>query len=301
MIVSAGAPIDDFLTHIRAVRGLSPRTVRAYNSDLSDFMNFVSEAGLRWDEVDSAQVRSYLHRLYGRLKPSSIARKLASLRAFYRYAVATERLHHKSPCEGVRSPKGGRRAPRVLDTEEVDRLLTRTARGGADDPSYRRDAAILEVLYGGGLRVSEAVALDVGDVDRSAQLLRVQGKGNKERIVPIGTPAIAAIDRYLEVRRPVEGETAIFLNRFGRRLSDRYVRTILDKRHLQAGGWEPVHPHALRHSTATHLLDAGADLRHIQEFLGHASLATTQRYTQVSLEHLMQVYDEAHPRAREED
>jgi integrase/recombinase XerC len=183
-------------------------------------------------------------------------------------------------------------------TEEVDRLLT--SLDDKSDPYALRDTALLEVCYGGGLRVSELVGINIDHVDLKQRLVRVLGKGNKERIVPVGRKAIQAIDAWLSVRgtfSPKLEEEALFLNRFGSRLSDRSVRTILSKRHFDAGGWGRVHPHALRHSCATHLLEEGAELRHIQEFLGHNSLATTQKYTQVSLEQLMRSYDEAHPRA----
>lgn len=292
--------VDQFLAHIEKVRRVSPHTLRAYRTDLQEFLEFAQGAGVGWERVDTHQVRSYLHGLYGRRKPATIARKLAALRSFYRWAVASERLK-KSPCEGVRSPKNPKRTPQVLEAEEVSRMLERTARGGENDAFRLRDAALLEILYAGGLRVSELVGLNELDVDHDARVLRVRGKGRKERIVPVGVPAIEALNNYLAVRAgfgPDAHEPALFLNRFGRRLSDRSVRTVLSRRHFDAGGWDSVHPHALRHSAATHLLDAGAELRHIQEYLGHESLATTQRYTQVSLERLMRVYDEAHPRAK---
>lgn len=295
--MASAMPVEEFLAHLEKVRALSAHTQRAYESDLQHFQEFMSDEGVSWNGVDTPGVRSYLASLYGRLKPSTVSRKLASLRSFYRWAVAGGRLG-RSPCEGVRSPKSGRRTPRVLDAEEADRLLSESARGSGDEVTRCRDTALLELMYGGGLRVSEVVALDVPDVDRDQRLLRVQGKGSKERIVPIGVPAIHAVERYLEVRRPAQGVTALFVNRFGRRLSARWVREVVDRRWLEAGGIEPIHPHALRHSAATHLLDGGAELRHIQEYLGHSSLATTERYTQVSLEHLMRVYDDAHPRAK---
>ena len=188
----------------------------------------------------------------------------------------------------------------MLQVEEIDRLLSHQGNGTVLD---RRNTALLELLYGAGLRVSELVGVNLDDLDWENQMVRIRGKGNKERIVPMGEPAILALRSYLDWRdrlRPTREEPAFFLNRFGRRLSDRSVRNILDTRYLKAGGWNHVHPHALRHSSATHLLEGGADLRHIQEFLGHSRLSTTQKYTQVSLEQLMRVYDEAHPRAKEE-
>jgi len=294
-------PIDEYIEHIVQVRRLSAHTARAYATDLVEFEGFLEEISTTWERVDTLGVRSYLHALYGRLGPTSITRKLSAIRSFFRWAVATERLK-SNPCEGVRSPKAGRRAPRVLQAEEMDRLLTETGKG--QDHYAKRDAALLEVLYGGGLRVAELVRLDIADLDEREQLVRVRGKGRKERIVPLGRPALEAVERYLVARPnfgPMPEEPALFLNRFGRRLSDRSVRNVLNRRHFESGGWQPVHPHMMRHSCATHLLEEGAELRHIQEFLGHESLATTQRYTQVSLEQLMRKYDEAHPRARKED
>ena len=258
---------------------------------------FLEEKSVHWDGVDREHVRTYLHALYGGKKPATISRKLAVLRSFYKSAVASG-LVESNPCEGVRSPKMGRRAPRILMTDEVDRLLD----GGVDqDALSLRNTAMLEVLYCGGLRVSELAGLNLRDIDFENRLVRVRGKGNKERIVPVGDRAASALKQYLPARsdlKPISEEEALFLNRFGRRLSDRSMRRVLNERHLMNGGWSSIHPHMLRHSCATHLLEGGADLRHIQEFLGHASLATTQRYTQVSLEQIMRVYDESHPRAR---
>ena len=290
-------PLAAFLIHLGGVRELSPHTQRAYTSDLGDWKRFLENESISWLAADTSTVRRYVHDLYQRLKPSSISRRMAAVRTFYRWAVATERLE-KSPCEGVRTPKIGQRNPRVLMAEEVDRLLTTIA--DPTDPYTARDAALLEVCYGGGLRVSELVGINTLDVDLKQRLVSVVGKGNKQRIVPLGRKAVEAIQSWMRLRgtfKPKPDESALFLNRFGRRLSDRSVRTILSKRHLDAGGWGDVHPHALRHSCATHLLEEGAELRHIQEFLGHKSLATTQKYTQVSLEQLMRSYDEAHPRA----
>ena len=298
MEVSA-LPKDDFIAHLTDVRDLSPHTRRAYSTDLKDFEAFLSEKKLSWDSATKSTIRQYLRAIYGRLTPSSMARHMAALRTFYRWAVATKRVDI-NPCVDVRTPKIGRRSPKVLMAEEVDRLLTPPAE--TDDPYALRDIALLEVCYAGGLRVSELVGINLDSLSRNERLLRVLGKGNKERIVPIGRKAIDAINQWLQVRPKLvkdPDETALFVNRFGRRLSTRSVRNILSKRYFDTGGWGAVHPHALRHSCATHLLEEGADLRHIQEFLGHESLATTQKYTQVSLEQLMRTYDDAHPRAQE--
>lgn len=291
-------PIEHFLTHLADIRDASAETLRAYRTDLEEYEAFLQSEKLQWQTVDTSGVRSYLHGLYGRLKPSTIARKLATLRSFYRYLVQKNRVL-SNPCEGVRSPKLGQRAPRILQSDEIDRLLDS---GGATTLEIR-NTALIEVMYGGGLRVSELVGINLHDIELNDRTIRVRGKGRKERIVPVGEPAVQALSRYLNTRSTLEpkpDETALFLNRFGRRLSTRAVRNVLDKRNLQTGSWTDIHPHMLRHSSATHLLEGGADLRHIQEFLGHSRLSTTQRYTQVSLEQLMRVYDEAHPLAKED-
>ena len=291
-------PLDTFLVHLTDVRELSNHTRRAYAVDLRDFRVYLEAQGITWKAVTKDEVRQYVHSMYRELKPTSMSRRMATLRTFYRWAVATGRIE-ASPCEGVRTPKIGHRNPQVLMPEEVDRLLTSI--DDATDTFSLRDAALLEVCYGGGLRVSELVGIDVSHLDRKQRQVLVRGKGNKERIVPLGRKAVDAVESWMRARTGLvtdATETALFVNRYGRRLSARSVRTILSKRHFDSGGWGGVHPHALRHSCATHLLEEGAELRHIQEFLGHESLATTQKYTQVSLEQLMRTYDEAHPRAQ---
>jgi integrase/recombinase XerC len=297
----------------------SEHTVRAYLHDLGE-LRAHAEATLgrppALDELDVIVCRSYLASLHGKNDAVTIGRKLSSLRAFFRLAVR-RRLCKSSPVAALRAPKRAKRLPSFLGKEDTGRLLdggTRDEELG-DDPCGRAlEAALFEVIYGAGLRVSEACNLDVGDVeiDRTGAVVRVrQGKGRKDRIVPLGSKARAAYAAYLDrrvdrlaraaagagSRARFEDGRALFLSSRGRRLGPRAVRRLLARREL-ASGTPQVSPHALRHSFATHLLGEGADLRAIQEMLGHASLRTTQRYAHVDIDHLMNVYDKSHPRAR---
>lgn len=295
--------IEEFLRFLRTEKASSPQTLRAYRSDLEAFFAFIEE---RWPEVSHRDVnrhhiRGYLSSVFGELARSSIARRLSSLRSFYRWGV--KRGHWTAnPAADVVAPRQPSPLAKVLS---VDDAVALTERGSKrDDAIGARDRAMWEVLYGSGLRVSELVSLNIERVDTEQGWVRVTGKGAKERDVPLTRAAIAALRYYLKVRSELsadEGITdprALFLNARGGRLSDRSVRRSLGTALDQAGTEERVSPHGLRHSFATHLLDGGADLRTIQQMLGHASLATTQRYTHVSLDRLMQVYDDAHPRAR---
>jgi integrase/recombinase XerC len=304
------AAFRQFLT---AEKRASEHTVRAYLRDLDEFRAH-AEATLgrapALDELDVILCRSYLASLHGRNDAVTIGRKLSSLRAFFRLAVR-RRLCKSSPVAALRAPKRARRLPSFLGKEDVGRLLDGGARDeelGDDACARALEAALFEVIYGAGLRVSEACNLDVGDVeiDGAGAIVRVrQGKGRKDRIVPLGSKARLAHAAYLDRRaerlgRPGarrEEAQALFLSTRGRRLGPRAVRRLLARREL-ASGTPRVSPHALRHSFATHLLGEGADLRAIQEMLGHASLRTTQRYAHVDIDHLMAVYDKSHPRAR---
>ena len=294
--------VDRFLAYLRDQRRVSPQTLRAYESDLAQFGAFLSEehsggpapgpAG-----IDALAVRGFVARLHrSGLGRSSVARKLSAVRSFMENAVREGRIE-SSPAKTVPTPKVPKRLPRNLTVDEVFALLDGIE--GSDEAGIR-DRAILEFLYATGLRVGELMSLDLEDLDLAGETVRVLGKGNKERIVPFGSKAKSALLRWIETSRPLRetGEAgAVFLNPRGGRLTDRSVRRILDRRLREASVRAHVSPHALRHSFATHLLGAGADLRAIQELLGHASLSTTQRYPHVSLEALMQVYDRAHPRA----
>jgi integrase/recombinase XerC len=297
-----------FIESLTHERHASAHTVRAYRRDIEEFITFLREKSGREPraaDLDIPQVRTYLASLFGRNSASTIGRKLSSLRSFGAFLVRVG-ARQDNPAALVAMPKRPQVLPRFLTVDEAFRLMETP---DPTTPLGARDVAILELLYGGGLRVSEACALDVGDVELSEGTVRVRaGKGNRDRIVPIGEPAVQAIQRYLgrrpELRHPRTGAqdaAALFLNHRGGRLTVRSVARRVDRGCLEAGTRARVSPHALRHSCATHMLDGGADLRSIQEILGHASLRTTQRYTHVSIEHLMRIYDQAHPRARKDD
>jgi len=276
--------------------GRSPATRTAYVSDVTAFAEWVSRAGVEGPEsVDRMHLRRYLASLSTRkLARATIARRAAALRCYFSWLVRQGRLE-ADPARSLRAPSGGGRLPRVLSGGEMDALLdVPVVDGTAGTPWDRQDLAVLELLYAAGLRVSELCGLDRGDVDLRERTVTVLGKGSKQRRVPIHDAAAAALRGWLESgREDVDGPPgAVFVNRRGHRLGPRDVRRILDRRAAS-----PTHPHALRHTYATHLLDGGADLRVVQELLGHASLATTQVYTHVSKERLRAVYGETHPRA----
>jgi tyrosine recombinase XerC len=285
-----------FLTALSAGRGYSPHTIAAYRQDLVQFAAFLEQEGCAWSGVDRACARKYLAHLQRRaLAPASVARKLAALRAFYAYLVRMDVLP-THPLRNLGTPKLPHRLPHYLSVDETVALLTAP---DPHTPQGLRDRAILEMLYSTGLRVSELVGLDLGDIDWGQREARVLGKGGKERIVIIGRPALRVLRTYLQQARPrLAGERttpALFLNRLGGRLSDRSVRTIVSEHARVAGLEQDVTPHTLRHTFATHLLEGGADLRIVQELLGHSRLTTTQRYTHVSQRHLRDEYGKAFP------
>ena len=286
--------MDAFAAHLKAERHASPHTLRAYLSDVRQFLSAAAPDGPR--TVRPETIRHWLRTLDAALDRNSIARKIAAVRGFFRF------LHRRGdlatdPAARIGTPKTRRRLPAHLTLDHVDQLL---AVPPADGPLGLRDRAIFEVLYSSGLRVSELVGLDWEAVDETSGLVRVLGKGRKERVVPIGGPALRALAAYRDAcaaRRQPSGHGPVFRNARGGRLTTRSVER-LTERWVRATGTIPkATPHALRHTFATHLLGAGADLRAIQELLGHASLSTTQRYTHVDLRHLMEAYDRAHPRA----
>ncbi len=292
--------IDRFCCYLEIERNLSVHTLRAYRHDLLEFLRFVksqtdTDAGpVAPERVDVLLLRRYLARLHKRNCRTTIGRKLSAIRSFFRYLVRQGALQ-VNPAETVATPRRERYLPKVLTVDEMFALIQAAA---SDEPLTVRDRAILELFYSSGLRVGELAALDVGHVDLVEGLVRVRGKGDKERIVPVGRMARQALDRYLVARGAPRQDQPLFLNYRGERLSARSIERNLKKWLLHAGILKDASPHALRHSFATHLLDGGADLRAIQELLGHASLSTTQKYTQVSLDRLMDVYDRAHPRSR---
>jgi len=290
---------DRFLA---AERNCSPHTRRAYASDLAQLVEHLGPAA-RPAAVTPDDLRAYLAARHRRLHPASIGRKLAAIRAFYRWLAREQRLE-RDPSAGLSGPRQPLRLPRPLSVDDCAAVVE-ADRGDAPagDATALRDRALVELLYGAGLRVGEVVALDVRDLDVLAREVRVMGKGRKERSVPLPEAAREALDAWLEARRrPGYQAEPLFVSlaggRAGRRLGERAVRRVLARRAAAAGVADRVHPHRLRHSYATHLLDMGADLREIQELLGHASLSTTQRYLAVSAERLFEVYDRAHPRSR---
>jgi integrase/recombinase XerC len=321
--------IEKFIQYLRYERNASPDTIREYRRDIEQFAAFLTPPGektMALGDVDHRIVREYVSSMYDRrLEKASVARRLAALRTFFKFCVR-EKFAAQNPARLVATPKLPKRIPRVLTPEELNGFLDGIGRGAADSKTrggrrntprateeakviLKRDRAILELLYASGLRVSELVGLDLGDIDRRGQMLRVLGKGRKERVVPYGAKAQAALEEYWPVRDEIltQSQTsqslvkavpeAVFLNHLGGRLTDRSVHMLVKKYSRLANvNWD-MHPHSLRHAFATHLLADGADLRAIQELLGHVSLSTTQRYTQASIRQLMDVYDKAHPHA----
>lgn len=286
-------PAAEFLRYLDLQRGSSRHTLRAYATDLVEFRAFLSREGLGdLVDADARAIRAWLAWLHDRkLAKSSIARKLATVRSCLRY-LARRGLVEFNPARQVRSPRLPKRLPSFLPKDESKGLLDALAERSE---AGLRDHALLELLYATGLRVAECCGLDLDDVDRRRGAVRVMGKGGKERVVPAGDTALEALDAWLSVRG--EGRGALFTNLRGGRLGTRSVHRIVKRRARAAGIDRRVTPHTLRHTFATHMLGEGADLRLIQELLGHSRLSTTQRYTHVSPEHLMKVYDSAHPRA----
>jgi integrase/recombinase XerC len=298
--------IQQFADHLRGERRVSPHTLRNYLSDLAQFRGFLIERKLcvgGGDEVDARKVdihvvRAFLASLARDRKKSSIGRKLAALKSFFRYLVATRRID-KDPLLLIQTPKQEKPLPGFLSVDDVFQLLGDIK---AEKPLDVRDLAILEFFYSTGVRVSELVGLSWGDIDFQLEIARVVGKGSKERIVPFGRVAKEALEDYAREQRKAwdracKGAAPVFLNNRGGRITTRSVARIVEKHLRHAGIAVKMGPHGLRHTFATHLLNSGADLRVIQEMLGHASLSTTQRYTHLNLDELTAVYDKAHPRA----
>jgi len=307
----AGAPdpapwqpvLRSFDVFLRAERALSPHTRRAYRSDVALFARFV--AGRAPARIEPDDVRGWLASLHAQRHPATLGRKLAALRCFFRLLLREGQVA-QDPTRSLPTPRVPKRLPKPLPVDDCVALAEADAEpADARDERGLRDRALVELLYGAGLRVGELTSLDVRDVDLHRGDVRVLGKGGVERVVPLPAAARGALDRYLEIRRgPGLRAEPLFTALRPRagvraRLGVRDVRRVLKRRALRAGLHERVHPHRLRHSYATHLLDMGADLREIQELLGHASLATTEKYTAVSIERLAEVYDRAHPRAKQ--
>lgn len=302
--------IDAFVEYIRDRRGYSRHTIRNYQSDLVQFVDFLT-GGKGLDKGDDhileaitpLVIREYLGSLYGKMTRSSIARKFSAVRSFFLF-LEKKGLYKGNPAADIATPRLEKYLPGLLTVDDVFRLIDKP---GKTRPLDLRDLAIMEVLYSCGIRASEIEALNLNSIDFNERLVRVIGKGDKERIVPIGRKAIKAVNLYLEATRENRKKAGIlstdgplFINARGGRLSVRSIGRIIKRYALESGMSPEISPHSMRHSFATHLLDGGADLRSVQELLGHKNLSTTQKYTHVSLDRLMEVYDKTHPRSREQ-
>jgi integrase/recombinase XerC len=288
--------LQNYLQYLAAVRQLSPRTVNSYQRDLNDYANWCASHDLMpWQNVNQQQIRQYVATRHRQgLSAKSLQRHLSCLRGFFRHQLREKHIQH-NPVEGVRAPKQQRKLPATLDVDQMAHLLDMPTQSPLD----LRDKAILELFYSSGLRLSELAALDVGTLGNN-RLLRVLGKGSKEREVPVGRMAIEAIQAWLAVRPGLAktGENALFVSQRGHRISHRAIQLRIQKHALQQGMPRHVHPHMLRHAFASHLLESSANLRAVQELLGHSDISTTQIYTHLDYQHLAQVYDAAHPRAK---
>ncbi len=305
-----GNLIYQYIHYLSSEKNASPHTCRCYQRDLEEFSNFLKGLGMgssptgdiELRKVDRMDIRRYLSFLHRRNKKSSIARKISTLRSFFKYLVR-EQLVSSNPAKSISTPKVERPLPATLTVDEAFRLME----SPKDSPKKSsisevqskglRDRAILELLYSSGIRVGELVGLNSSHLDLDLGIVKVMGKGRKERIVPIGTKAVEALKAYLERWEDLGGEGPLFVNTRGGRLTARTVGRLIKKYTKRSGIVQKISPHSLRHTFATHLLDAGADIREIQEMLGHASLSTTQRYLHLSVGKLMEVYDKAHPRS----
>lgn len=301
------AYVERFENYLAAIRNASLHTRRSYRSDLRDFIVFLQENDTNvWNQgnidlnaISPAVIRSYLAHLHHSNAKSTIARKLAALKSFFKFMVK-EGLVTAHPAQAISSPRIEKCIPTFLSVDEMFAMIEQPDR---EKVLGLRDRALLELMYSCGLRVSEAVGLDLDRLLLAERLVKVRGKGDKERIVPLGGRACDALTEYLAVRDALANRTekktsALFLNNRGGRLTTRSVGRLIGAYAGQIAVFRPVHPHAIRHTFATHMLDAGADLRAIQELLGHSSLSTTQKYTHVGIDRLMEVYDKAHPRAK---
>jgi integrase/recombinase XerC len=297
--------VDGFICHLSAEKRLSPLTCENYQRDLLRLQQWLEEctqkhpqkhAEASWQTLNSHDIRRYVaHLSRGGLNGRSIARHLSAIRRFFHYLLR-EGLVENSPAEGIRAPKSGRRLPVVADVDQLTHLLD----AQADDPLELRDVCIFELLYSAGLRLAEVAALDLGTVELAAAQVKVTGKGNKQRVLPVGRPALKALQAWLAVRPGLagSGQQALFVSRRGDRLSHRSIQARLARWGVLKGADQKMHPHMLRHSFASHLLESSGDLRAVQELLGHADIATTQVYTHLDFQHLASVYDQSHPRAR---
>lgn len=305
MMMAMEKEIHSFLRWLDTERGYSPHTVSGYGRDLYEFSETL-DLDLDVTDLEAVHVRRFVVGLHGRNSAATVGRKLSALRTFFKFLLR-EKVITDDPVATITGPKVGKYIPVFLTVDEVFSLIEAP---GRRDRFMLRDRAILEVLYSTGMRVAELVSRDILNLDFKSEMLRVRGKGNKERLVPVGRPALEAVRAWLPLRETLitdrarrgreteEGKKALFLNGRGSRLTSRSVERLVKAYGERAGIPQIVTPHALRHSFATHLLEMGADLRSVQELLGHASLSTTQRYTHLTLDHLTEVYDKAHPNAK---
>ena len=293
-----GRAVSDFLRHL-GERNASPHTIKAYSGDLGNFAAYAGSRGLK--EIDHIAIRGFLSQLYEKgLSKTSVARSLAAVRSLYRW-LAQEGVVEQNPAKLVATPKLPKKLPRVPTIEEMNAVLDGQMPDQAAFPE--RDRLMLELLYGCGIRNSELTGINLDDIRLSAEAILIRGKGKKERYVPFGESAKSALGAYLPARQAVLGEArrntpALLINRRGGRLTTRSVGRIIKNIAVAKGLSPDLHPHTLRHAFGAHMLEEGADLRAIQELLGHERLATTQRYTQLSMKHVLEVYDRTHPRAR---
>jgi integrase/recombinase XerC len=294
---------EQFLRHLAQERRLSPHTGAAYQRDLVALSEWCEKQGIEdWSGLDHGHVRSFAARSHAAgLNPRSVQRRLSAIRSFFHY-LQREGLYQHNPAVDVRAPKAAKRLPRTIDADQMARALQPAAPEQSDgDPRLAcRDLAIMELLYSSGLRLAELVGLNLGALDAATREVRVTGKGSKERIVPVGSQAIAALQSWLQVRSDFAGpdEKAMFLGQTGRRIGPRAIQLRLAQLARRQGLPVHLHPHLFRHSFASHLLESSHDLRAVQELLGHANISTTQVYTHLDFQHLAHIYDEAHPRAR---
>jgi integrase/recombinase XerC len=293
----AVAWIGRYLAHLRTERRLSPHTEAAYRRDLEALAAYCDGEKLAdWGRLDSHHVRTFAAREHrDGLGPRSIQRRLSAVRGFFNYLIREKALA-ANPAVEIRAPRAGRRLPKTLDVDQVASLLARAP----TDALSRRDLAMLELLYSSGLRLAELAGLDVADVDLADRTVRVLGKGSKTRVLPVGRKAVDALRAWLADRRALvrDGTGALFTGRNGRRLGARAIQRRIGRWAAGSDLSVPVHPHLLRHSFATHLLESSRDLRGVQELLGHADISTTQVYTHLDFAHLARIYDESHPRAK---
>ena len=289
--------IDHFLNDLENGRGLSPNSVAAYRRDLVHFAEYLQQRELHFLKLTSHQLRDFVALRHRKgLSSKSIQRNLSAIRTFYHYLIR-ERLLEFNPVTGISAPKGVRKLPATLDVDQMGGLLVEP---DPDDPLAVRDQAMFELTYSSGLRLSELVQANISSIRWEEQTISVIGKGNKERMIPVGSRALEAVEKWLPLRTHLanQGETALFVGSRGGRIAPRTVQHRLSKLARERGISQHVHPHLLRHSFASHLLESSGNLRAVQEMLGHENISTTQIYTHLDFQHLAEVYDQAHPRAR---